>query len=210
MQTSAKYIAIIGDLVNSRAMTNRNEVQNALLQTLNTINASPVQEHIAAQFIITLGDEFQGLVTRTFLLHAFLELYQSGLPATVATRFGVGLGELATELKKDTIGMDGPCFHNARSAITRAKDENINLIFQGFEMNTALNALYHNINNITQNWKPRQQQVISHYKDIRDQVAVAKELNISKQAVHRILKAAKYDLVQTGWDGVQQLFAFTK
>ncbi|HPG41932.1 MAG TPA: SatD family protein [bacterium] len=208
MQNSNKYIAIIGDLVNSRAMTNRNEVQNALINTLNTINSSDLKQHIAAKFVITLGDEFQGLVTRNFPLHPFLELYHSGLPANVATRFGIGLGELATELKSETIGMDGPCFHNARSAITRAKNENINLIFQGFEMNTALNALYHNINNITQNWKARQLQVISLYKDTEDQTNVAKKMKISRQAVHRILKAAKYDLVQTGWDGVQELFSF--
>lgn len=55
------YIAIIGDIRNSRLLADRKEIQIKLGNVLDRIN----REHapsISAKFMITLGDEFQGLL----------------------------------------------------------------------------------------------------------------------------------------------------
>ena len=58
-----QYIAIIGDIKNSRKIDNRKEVQTKLNGVLDEINQTYCEE-IAAGFLITLGDEFQGLLLR--------------------------------------------------------------------------------------------------------------------------------------------------
>ena len=40
-------------------------------------------------------------------------------------RFGLGLGELSTDLQPRALGIDGPCFHRAREALTRARDNDL-------------------------------------------------------------------------------------
>ena len=56
-----QYIAIIGDIKNSRKIDNRKEVQTKLNGVLDEINQTYCEE-IAAGFLITLGDEFQGVL----------------------------------------------------------------------------------------------------------------------------------------------------
>jgi len=108
----------------------------------------------------------------------------------------------------DAIGMDGSCFHNARAAVNQAKKENNFLVFDGFEMNAAINALFQLVGDIKKNWKKRQVEVISIFEDVGDQVSVAKKLNITRQTVHEIIKASRYELFESGWIGIQQLISF--
>ena len=54
-------IAIIGDIVNSKQLKKRGEVQASLKQSLENINEL-FSEHIVSKMTLTLGDEFQGLL----------------------------------------------------------------------------------------------------------------------------------------------------
>jgi len=201
------YIAIIGDLVQSRKLENRDLVQANLNTVLQSINNSKYSEAICSKFVITLGDEFQGLVSRDFPLRQFLSEYDSLFGEKIKTRFGIGLGELSTNIKVEAIGMDGSCFHNARAALDQAKKENNFIVFNGFEMNLAINALFQLVNDIKKDWKKRQIEVISIFENIGDQVSVANKLNITRQTVHKILKASRYELFESGWAGIQQLIS---
>lgn len=55
------YVAIIGDIKNSRELQDRKQVQEKLEAVLNEINDT-YDADIASKFLITLGDEFQGLL----------------------------------------------------------------------------------------------------------------------------------------------------
>jgi len=208
MKSKNYYIAIIGDLVESRELENRESIQNDLLKTLENLNNSNYKATIQSKFVITVGDEFQGLVSRDFPISKFFNQYHSLFGDAYETRFGIGLGELSTNLKTEAVGMDGPCFHNARSAVLQAKKDNKKVIFNGFEMTLALNALFQLCDGIKGNWLKRQKQVISLYTEFENQVTVAKKLDITKQSVNDILKASKYELYKFGWSGIQQIFTF--
>ena len=52
------YYAIIGDIKNSKDIENRYEVQEKLKHVLNNVNSN-YKDNIKANFLITLGDEFQ-------------------------------------------------------------------------------------------------------------------------------------------------------
>ena len=54
------YLALIGDVRRSREHTDRRGLQRQLERSLERINTS-LAPALASRFILTLGDEFQGL-----------------------------------------------------------------------------------------------------------------------------------------------------
>ena len=110
------YCAIIGDIVDSKKIKNRAEIQTKLENVLLAINKK-YEIDIAANFVITLGDEFQGLLKLPKNLTRIIEQIKMEL-YPIKLRFGAGIGEIYTEINpKIAIGADGPAYHNAREAI---------------------------------------------------------------------------------------------
>lgn len=58
------YFALIGDIIGSRSIESRAEIQRSLGDKLREINEREGEKNLAAGFVITLGDEFQGLSAR--------------------------------------------------------------------------------------------------------------------------------------------------
>ena len=206
---SKMYIAIIGDIVGSRNLENRDKVQLQLEKTLNFINTT-FSEFIESNFTITIGDEFQGLVNRNFPLQKYFQFFKQIFNTEFNIRFGFGLGSLSTALRNEALGMDGPSFHNARAALEIAREKSKLLVFHGFEMNTALNSLMNFTSNVENNWTRRQREVILLIQEKNDQTKVAELLNVSKQSISKTILAAHYDLFLGGWKGIQELFSFSK
>lgn len=115
------YIAIIGDIKHSKNISNRYEIQEKLKKTLDYINKR-FKKDIAAKFLITLGDEFQGLLSVAEPLVDIIGYIQNEM-FPVRIRIGVGIGEITTEINRNAaIGADGPAFYAARRAITGIHD----------------------------------------------------------------------------------------
>ena len=116
------YYAIIGDIKNSKEIDNRYEVQNKLKKILDDINLK-YKADIKANFLITLGDEFQGLLNSPVFAIEIVKYIQREL-YPVKLRFGIGIGEISTEInQKAAIGADGPAFYAAREMINFLKNE---------------------------------------------------------------------------------------
>lgn len=209
MSKNNQYVAIIGDLVDSRNLNNRSDVQEQFKSVMDSLN-DIFADHLYSKFVVTLGDEFQGLVKRTLNPFQFYHTYYSLFGIQFETRLTFGLGNLSTDLKETAIGMDGSCFHQARKSLERMKKKNKLLEFSGFEMDVAINALANIVSFTQSQWTPRQFEVVFFYMKYLDQVKVGKELNISKQAVSKILSAANINVYYQGWNGIKQLFAFVK
>ena len=103
------YCAIIGDLVNSRTLpaSERQATQTRLKIVLHEVDEK-WQTSVAARFIITLGDEFQGLLhTVSPAIEIATYILDRLYPQQV--RFGIGYGELHTTINPDmALGADGP------------------------------------------------------------------------------------------------------
>ncbi|MDD6885609.1 MAG: SatD family protein, partial [Solobacterium sp.] len=111
------YYAIIGDVKDSRTLPNRNDVQEKLKKVLLDINRI-YNKDIAADFLITLCDEFQGLMLKSNNIIKIVKHIQRELHP-IQIRFGIGIGEISTKInKKAAIGADGPAFYAARNVIT--------------------------------------------------------------------------------------------
>lgn len=106
------YFAIIGDIIASKTISNRSEVQNHLKRILDQVNEE-YKSNIASRFSITLGDEFQGLLHSAAHLFELLDTIQFQLYPT-KIRFGIGVGDMNTEIIQETsMGSDGPAYWSA-------------------------------------------------------------------------------------------------
>jgi hypothetical protein len=199
-----KHIALIGDLVRSREIIDREAVQRRLGGFLDSINRR-FADHVSARLVVTVGDEFQGLLRPGFPLREFLWSFEQELGQEHPARFGAGFGTISTDMRTEAVGMDGPCFHRAREALSEAKGSGAYLMFKGFGIDEALNGLFALLRDIETGWTDRQRRVIEVLRREGQQTAVAQTMGVTKQNVNSILKAAKYEIYSGGWKGLERL-----
>lgn len=104
-------IVIIADIVDSKKISARKEVQLTLKDVLIQINHDS-ENGILSPFTITLGDEFQAVYrcSATLIKDLFLILVKL---FPVRIRFSIGFGKISTEINEhEAIGMDGPAITN--------------------------------------------------------------------------------------------------
>lgn len=197
------YIAIIGDIKNSKELENRRDTQIKLNSVLNNINAK-YKSVISAKFMITLGDEFQGLLCRgDGALDIIEEIQRAMYPVKI--RFGIGVGQITTEINAEmAIGADGPGYYKAREAIEMLKNSeyrnktqaaNIRIEVEDDEnsITIMLNTIFSLMAVIQNNWSGRQREIVWAYEQYGgSQLECAERLNISQSSVQRSLINSNY------------------
>lgn len=189
------YIAVIADVVGSRSVTNRAAFQRRLVRAITSINKSYAQT-IASRFILTVGDEFQGLLAATDQIVPILASLRSGIHP-VELRFGVGVGSLDTPLREEALGMDGECFHLARSGLQRAAQRRtpVEVEARAEQEPFSIYALLYGA--LRRLWTERQRQVIDLAMIGLEGKKIASRLSISPPAVTQHMRAA-------GWKEVNE------
>ena len=116
------YIAIISDIKESKKIEDRNQIQENLSHILKCVNRI-YRADISAKFVITLGDEFQGLLRNGSHLFDIVKYIQREM-YPVRLRFGVGIGEINTNIFYEAaIGADGPAYYVAREMIECLREQ---------------------------------------------------------------------------------------
>ncbi|MFV1858453.1 MAG: SatD family protein [Anaerolineales bacterium] len=184
----SSYIAVIGDVVGSRSAGDRSDLQDRLGGGLRDVNAA-FDDTIAAEFVLTVGDEFQGLLSAASALDLILATLRTHAFAA-ELRFGIGVGPLETALRSQAIGMDGRCFHNARQAIERAAERRtpVEVQAEGPEAPFEIYSLLYEV--IRSRWTTRQREVVDLSASGLEGREVAAYLSITPSAVSQHLKAA--------------------
>ena len=103
-------------MVKSRQSADRAKLQRRLQDVLDELN-DRYEADLRSKFLITVGDEFQGLLRRGENLPRMLAILTAEVPNPI--RFGIGAGVLSTDAGEFAIGSDGPAWHNARAALER-------------------------------------------------------------------------------------------
>ncbi len=181
---SKRYCAVIGDIRKSRSLPRRAAVQRKFAKAIETINAE-FKPAIASRFLVTLGDEFQGLLTSPAESYSLVQRFQD-LMDPVPFSYGVGLGTLSTPLQPSALGMDGEAFHRARSALSSAKKSKRQLVYD-FD-HPALGLVNALLGLMEQEWArltPRQRQIARLLKQLDNQEDVARRLRITQPAVSK-------------------------
>lgn len=197
------YIAIIGDIKNSKELENRKNIQVKLKSVLSEINEK-YNSVISAKFMITLGDEFQGLLcSGDGVLEIIEEIQRQMHPVEI--RFGIGVGQITTEINAEmAIGADGPGYYKAREAIeilknseqkskTQAADIRIEIENDENSIAIMLNTIFSLIAVIQNNWSERQREIVWAFEKYGgSQLECAKRLNVSQSSIQRSLANGNY------------------
>ena len=197
------YYAIIGDMKNSKTIINREEIQDKLKSVLKKIN-NTYSKDIAANFLITLGDEFQGLLQdASHLLDILKHIQREMYP--VELRFGVGIGDMKTKINREAaIGADGPAFYAARDMIIemhnqerKLKKQAPNILLNYYEQAsfevTQINTMLLLLKTIEDSWNEKERYTIWDmicYQDSQEQCA--KRQNTTQSTIARRLAEGKY------------------
>ncbi len=182
-----KYqIAVIGDIIQSRSLKDRYDAQEKMNAVLNNIN-SLFSGYVESKFIITLGDEFQGLLRLNSPVYTILRsIIEAMYPIKI--RFGVGFGEIFTRYAESAIGMDGPAFNDARKAMLEAKKGNgYRIIFQSevmvLEEVRDINAMLTLITIIRKLWGDKFLQILPTLRKGMKQSEVAKKHGLTQSNI---------------------------
>lgn len=205
---SLTYSAIIGDIKDSRALSNRKEVQEKFRSVLQSINETYADD-IAAEFVITLGDSFQGLVKNKQVILTILFEIELAL-SPVEFRFGIGLGEISTPIQREnSLEMDGTAYHRARQMIETIEEnetkyttsETNTMICSGTgyqPTDNLLNAVLSLGTALKSKWTQRQKEIMyTYFSHGENQYKTAAALNIGQSSVNKALNAAKYYTYKT-------------
>lgn len=179
---------MIGDVIGSRRAPDRSGLQHRLQGGLRDINAA-FAEQVAAEFVLTVGDEFQGLLHGAQELDKLLATLRThAFPAEL--RLGLGIGGLDTQLQQQALGMDGPCFHRARQAIERAEARHTPVEVESGQPGAAFEIYALMSGYMRQRWTERQRQVVDLARSGLEGREVAAHLSITPSAVSQHLRAA--------------------
>lgn len=186
------YCAIIGDIIDSKKIRNRAEVQLKFSNILQEIN-SKYSEYIASNFTITLGDEFQGLLFAPYISYDIIkEIKRKMEPIKLV--FGVGIGEMKTSFSKSiSIGSDGPAYHYARNMVVRAKKKKPSICyFSNSSEDELINSLLAFIEACEKYRTKWQQEMVKLMEKHKSQSIVAQLIDKRQSTVSATLNKAHY------------------
>ena len=179
------YCAMIGDLINSKKLPaeDRAAIQERLKALLNGVNEN-FSSFLVSPFLMTLGDEFQGVLTAAKPALEIIDfLGQNLLEFPIQIRYGIGIGELSTNINREqALGDDGPAYHYARQGIEHLKKDG----WAGFPDSIQL------LNEMAETWSASQRNCILNMEIMKEQLLVAHQLNISPSSVSRSLQRGHY------------------
>lgn len=202
---TATFYALIGDIVGSRELPNRAEVQRRLAREIEALNDELGEARLAAPLRLVAGDELQALLTDpAAALDIAVPLADALHP--VALRWGLGVGSLDTDLDPDVSLLDGPCFHRARRALDAAADDDTWLRAEGFAapFSGTVSALFRLMWALRSDWTETQARYVREARG-RLQKEVAERFDVNRSTVSRALRAARFREVREGERAAREL-----
>lgn len=195
------YIALIGDIIESKKIQDRAQAQQQLLRLMKELNWQ-YQDYLISPFTVTTGDEFQALFSpNSYMFQIIDQLSVAFSPYEI--RFGIGVGEMVTEINKEqSIGSDGPAYWLAREAINHIHDKNdyginhISVFLADEEVTWTVNAMLAACSFIQSKWTEVQYDVLKQlltaniYDETFSHKEMARSLGITPSAFNKRIKAS--------------------
>ena len=195
------YLALIADVIDSKMVKERLDLQKQVEKTLQKMNEL-FGDYLASRFTLTLGDEFQALLEVDAPVFQIIDTLRLELNPT-QLRFGIGLGEIVTAIDPlQSVGADGPAYWNARAAINFVHQKNdygnTQIYFSSGKENQDffVNALIASGEAIRSSWRDSQEEILlnllkrSVYSESFSQQDLAQSLALNPSALSKRLKSS--------------------
>lgn len=183
------YLALIGDVRESRKLQDRDEVQRRLQAACRDLNERADSLQLVSPFTVTLGDEFQALFSGAQNIWSCLFAIETALHP-VRFRFGLGVGAIDTAINREqSIGMDGPAFHRAREAVDSLKSGRGSYRVLGLA--SAQQLALHTLDLVSHDrnsWNRNRIEIFNDLLKGANVASIARSLGISEQAVYKNIR----------------------
>lgn len=193
------------DLKKSREMENRKEIQESLKSILSNINEK-YKRDILANFMITLGDEFQGVLKNPGNCYdVYLDLWYE-LPAEFYC--GIGIGEIETAISEKPNEMDGSAFHRSREALKEAKISNRDIMMNSANerFDKIVNSMLALTNLVKNGWTHRQKEIIKCYKSGEmTYEKVAERFGVTKQYISKVMQSTYWKDINEAEETIRKM-----
>lgn len=180
-------LVVIADMVASRRASDRNALQQRTQRVLAEINQQP----LLSPYTITLGDEFQAVLSDASCVFQHSAIIQAAL-YPVRVRFSLAVGDITTKInRQQALGMDGPAFYAARDGIELLRKNRSLYHISGLPGesaalgNASLQLLSHNVNK----WKQHRHAIMAALGQGHKVQQIAEQLGISDKAVYKSISA---------------------
>jgi hypothetical protein len=192
-----KVVVVIGDIVRSRQIPDRQAFQRHLKKTVGALSAR--HPDLLSPYTVTLGDEFQAVYKRAdrafrdfFMLQRMLHPHR--------IRLVIGVGALTTPLNpRMSIGMDGPVFHLARQGMGELKQSGslLRVMMAGADGTAWINPTLDLLSHLTIGWKQNRLEVLQRMLDGEDPQAIAHAMKLTPAAVYKNIQAGALNTILT-------------
>lgn len=189
MEINKKYLVTIGDVISSRKIKKRNDLQNMLLDVFDELNTPGYENNLVSPYTITLGDEFQAVYQKADrLFFDSISILEETFPQKI--RFSFGIGEISTEINREqSIGMDGSAFYFAREGIVNLKNQRGNYKFnisglEDPELENLFNNTLYIFSNLLEGWNKNRYTILRSTMEGKAVKEIAKELQLTDTAVY--------------------------
>src|SRR5690349_19642799 len=194
--SSPIYVAAIADATASRLLppARRARLQADLRAALPELNRR-YRRALAARFAVTLGDELQCLLATPAPVWDVAHFVRARFPE-VEWVVACGRGPISTPLAATAPEVDGPCFHEARAAMERAKHGRLVFALGGFPapppdpLASYYSALYWS-------WTRRQRRAATLLR-LGSPADAAAQLRIDRSAISHLARRMAWPLVAAG------------
>jgi len=180
---------VIADIIKSRQISNRKKFQKLLSDELEKVNQN--SRGLLSPYTITLGDEFQAVYksqSSADLIKDIIRILLSVYPLKI--RFAVGYANIATDINtKQSIGMDGPAFYQAREGLNILKELEISIIqFYGEIKNQELiNSGLKLSMSVMKSWKRNTLFIFNELLNKSTVKNIIPRLDISERGIYKII-----------------------
>lgn len=183
-----KYLVLIGDIVESKKIQQRQKFQNEFQKIISELNKE-YKDQIVSPLTITLGDEFQGLLKNAANLFLIIHQIQSSFN-DIIFRYALSVGDISTKINHESaIGMDGAGFHFARDAMEKNKIEKRNFSYDGIQPEAIIiDNMLKWIDQTTTKWKKEKWRTLLLKQQGKSQKEIEQQINISQSAISQNLK----------------------
>lgn len=194
---------LTSDVVESRTSENREELQGCIETVLHDANGRFATD-IVVPFSVTLGDEWQGLVSGPHVAFEVDFWIRRRLhPFPVCS--GIGVGSVSTDIRQRTAAMDGPCFHRSRAALNKAKSRKgpATVLDSGEPLlDQLVNAICLLLHAIASRWTEKQCRSVMAYLDHGTEAAAAESRGVTQPTLHQSLAGAQGKDFLEGYQGL--------
>lgn len=189
-----KFYVMLGDVIASRRITDREIFQRKLVEACSNVNLD-FFEDIYADFNILKGiDEIGGVLLNITSVYKIINTLQEQFyPHSM--RFALVHDYIDTAVESREVSrMDGPAFHRASDILKDLKGSRLifKMSINDEIMEKMVTGEINLIFLLKKNWSLRQRRILYEYRKIGNQNMVAKAMGISQQAVSKALNRSMW------------------